>query len=194
MSHIINLADENKNKEKSESPPTTPFGVIQPQGKLDWDNKIWWIIDRIKKIDVNEDDLNHSARKWEKYAKWMNNLQYVPTIPQIEQKLKLLVLDKYEDDEKNQMVCYGMMIKLDDLNDNGWSDEQMYTLLMDENFKKVKLEDIGFNRSHIWSNWFRWMQLVEIKRAVHLADPDKEIDAWIFIQFDYYNEDSLFAN
>eukprot|EP01084_Bolivina_argentea_P213289 362285_1 len=193
--------DEKRNikgndQECDDSPPPTPFGVIDAKLKQADNGEMQniWIIDNDKNIYINGDDVEHSGTLWDEFVRFMSRCQYSPTISEIEAQYKFMILDRINvNDINKQATSYGMMINLDDMNTIGWSDNQIWTLIMDNNLKKLKYEEIDYNdRKFIWKNWIEWMQMVDVRQAKHLSSSEKEIDSWLFIQFEYYMCSSLF--
>ncbi len=104
--------------------------------------------------------------------------------------MNFIKVDRFKDEATGKMAkSYGQMICIDDFNDVGWSDKQIYSLLIDNTIKKLKLENIKQRECvivHKWAPWFKWVQMVDVKKAAHLAADNREINGWIWVQWMYY--------
>ncbi len=188
-----NDENENKNVNNNNDDEFTPFKIIECTKHQ---NKKFWIFDTGFHDNVNTQDVRNNRNEWEKMVEYMsNNSKENININDMETIMDFVIIDQYIDEETEKlMICYAQSLDLEDLNELGFTDQQVHDLLFSDDYrnKRVKLEKNPFNVTHKWYCWLQWMQLVDVKHAFHCAKTNGKINSWIFIVFNYYVCGSLF--
>ncbi len=171
---------QERSDTESEGAPIL-FKVVSKNGQGIWrlrcfDSKI---------VTVNAVDKRNGIEQWTRINDYLQSSNHQREIKDLEPNYDFMILDKCLDEEtKKEMISYGMLINLTDIEEMGVDENDLKLMLLDREIIPIKLEK--YDRLKI-KPLLEWMTLVRVSDVVHLKEDNADLSYdYALIIYYYY--------